>query len=583
MTFRTRTFLAAFAAAAVALTVSTFLIERSMRRDLYADIERGLLTQARLAGALLSYRERIANPDAEADSIGRIIGERLTFIAADGTVVGDSAVAATDLAAVENHASREEVVAASRSGDGHAVRRSQTTDADTMYAAVAVRAGPVAFVRVALPLNAVRDRVASLRRQALVGLGVGVIVSLIPTWLASVFLNRRIRGVAETATRYREGDFSRPARDYGSDEIGIVANALDHSARELGARLADMTRERAHLEAILGGMAEGILLVNAEGKLVRTNPAVRSMLRLPASTEGRHYLEVLRQPDLAAQFSKALAGDTPAPVDVELDVDKRRAFVAHAVPVAHEPGGGAVLVLHDVTALRRADQVRRDFVANVSHELRTPLTAIRGYLEVLLDTPPPSAADSRQFLDVISRHAARMEWLVRDLLRLARLDAGQEQLDRSPCDIAAVVSNVATDLETQLAARGQRVTPLIAQDAAMVSADRAKLTDVLRNLVQNASLYGPPNSVIEVVTRRSDETIEISVADHGPGIPESDLTRVFERFYRVDRGRGDSTGGTGLGLSIVRHLVELHGGRVRAANRPAGGAVVTVALPAEPG
>ena len=324
--------------------------------------------------------------------------------------------------------------AAAKVGEGTAARQSHTTGVWTMYAAVRVKEGPIAYARVALPLTAAEDRVAHVRRFALAGLAAGLVAAVALAWLTSVLLNRRIRAVAAVAERYRAGDFGEPARDYGRDEIGIVATVLDQSARELGARLADMARERAHMDAILSGMVEGVLLVNSAGRLVLTNPALRSMLRLPPTVGDQHFLEVVRQPDIAAQLSKALAGERPAPVEVTLDRDARRVFVAHAGPVARERGGGAVLVLHDITERRRADQVRRDFVANVSHELRTPLTAIRGYVEALADQPPPEEA--QRFIEIIARHSLRMDRLVRDLLRLARLDAGQETLERVDCPLA---------------------------------------------------------------------------------------------------------------------------------------------------
>ncbi len=580
MTFRTRTFLAVFLASSLALAVSTILVERWVRRDLYADVEHDLLNQARLAGALLSHRETLADPDGEADALGRLTAARVTFVAADGRVVGDSAVDASDLPGLENHAAREEIVEAGRSGEGSAVRRSRTTEVETMYAAVAVQDGPVAYARMALSLTSVADRLSALRRLAFVGLGAGLLATFLVTWLASALLNRRIRAVAETAQRYRSGDFSRPARDHGRDEIGIVANVLDDTARALGERLAETARGRAHMDAILTGMVEGIVLVNADGRLVLTNPAVRSMLRLPEPAEGRHYLEVVRQPDLAALFARALSGESPPPVEVQHEPDARRSFGARVVPLASERAGGAALVLHDITDLRRADQVRRDFVANVSHELGTPLTAIRGYLEALLDTPPPSPDESRRFLDVIARQAEKMERLVKDLLRLARLDAGRERLDRSPCDVGAIVASVDRDLSARLASRRQRIEAKVAGDAAELPGDGSKLADALRNLVENASNYGPEGSAIEIAARRNGASVEITVADRGPGIPEADLQRIFERFYRVDRSRTVDPGGTGLGLSIAKHLVELHGGRILSANRPGGGAIMTMVLPA---
>jgi signal transduction histidine kinase len=217
-------------------------------------------------------------------------------------------------------------------------------------------------------------------------------------------------------------------------------------------------------------------------------------------------------------------------------------------------------------------------VANVSHELRTPLTAIRGYVEALTEDPPE--AERRSFLEVISRQTTRMERLVRDLLRLARLDAGHETLERSTCALDTLVSGVITELQNTLATRQQHVDIRLDPTAATLVADPGKLHDVLRNLIQNASSYSPEQSRILIESRRAGDEIELRVSDEGPGLPAGDLKRVFERFYRVDRSRSRDPGGTGLGLAIVRHLVELHGGRVEAANRSGGGASFTVRLPA---
>jgi two-component system phosphate regulon sensor histidine kinase PhoR len=577
VTVRTRTFLGAFLAAALALAVSTVLAERSLRAYFHDDIRASLMNEARLAAYLVARQPSLTDADAEADALGGLVGARVTLIAADGTVVGDSEVAPAGLRALENHATREEVIEAKQSGEGTFIRHSHTTDVETQYAAVAVRNRPVAFVRVALPLTAVNARIAEVRRLALVGLAAGLLVALLTTIATSLLLNRRLRLVAETARRYQDGDFSRPVRDHGRDEIGLVANVLDQTARRLGSQLHEMARDRAHTDAILDGMVEGVVLIDAGGHLVLTNRAVRAMLRLPDPAEGVHYLEVVRQPDVASIVAAALAGRSPAPIEVELDRDARRRVMTNVVPVAAERGGGAVLVLHDITDLRHADQVRRDFVANVSHELRTPLTAIRGYVEALLDAPSDAPAP-REFLDVIARHTLRMERLVRDLLRLARLDAGQETIERVPVGLAALIAGVERDLLPILEAKHQRVDVRIDADAASVPGDPAKLQDVFRNLIENASNYSPEGGVIEVTAGRADTHVEIAVADRGPGVPDADLPRIFERFYRVDRSRSRDPGGTGLGLSIVKHLVELHGGTVAAANRAGGGAVFTVRL-----
>jgi len=327
-------------------------------------------------------------------------------------------------------------------------------------------------------------------------------------------------------------------------------------------------------------MIEGVIVVDPQGRLQVANDAARQMLRLDELAIGRHYVETIRHPEIAELVTAALAGSASDAIELSPPRDSSRTITARAAPAASGCAYGAVLVLHDITQLRRVDQIRRDFVANVSHELRTPLTAIRGYVEALSDGEV-NAQESRRFLDIITRHTLRMERLVKDLLRLARLDAGQELLELNRCDTRGLVHSVIADLTVSLDERRQRVAVSIAPGAETMRADPAKLHDVLRNLIANASTYSPEQSEIRVDARPVDGHIALSVSDRGPGIPEEDLSRVFERFYRVDKSRARDPGGTGLGLAIVKHLVGLHGGEVRVENRPDGGARFTVALPTD--
>ncbi len=581
VTFRSRFFLAAFFTTAIALALSTWLVSATLGPAMREDIQQSLMRQAVLAAELLNGRVDLADPEAEAEQLGRRIQARVTLIAADGQVMGDSDVDRAALPTLENHLTREEIIAARDNGCGAGARDSHTTGIETTYAACRVVNSSVAFVRVALPLTVVQQRIWNVGRASLLGLGVALAVALVLAWTTSALLSRRLRALASIADRYRRGDLTQPIRDAGDDEVGIVARALDSSVQELGRRLEQMARERAHMDSILSGMFEGVLLVDGAGHLLLTNNAARRTLHLPDDAEGRHFVEVVRQPEIVHQLAAALRGEPGVPQEVQLDRTPDRTFLVNIVRIHHDGRGGAVLVLHDVTDLRRADRIRRDFVANVSHELRTPLTAVRGYVEALLDASP-DAPENRKFLGIISRHTMRMEQLVRDLLRLARLDAGQEVLDRTPVSIDAVISGVEADMQTPLEARRQHIVREIAPDATIVVGDGAKLHDVLRNLIENAINYGPEGSAIDVTSRCVDGRFVIAVADRGPGIPDTDLPRIFERFYRVDRSRTRDPGGTGLGLAIVKHLVELHGGHVSAANRDGGGAVVSVSLPISP-
>jgi two-component system, OmpR family, phosphate regulon sensor histidine kinase PhoR len=586
LTFRSRLFVTSLTAAGVTLLVAAALVSSSVRRNLEGQIERGLVNEARLAAEALGRLPlaAAAELDAEADAIGRLVSARVTIISRDGSVVGDSQVAAAELGGLENHASRPEIQQARAEGLGVARRYSTTVQTDMLYVAVPVRSrttADVSEVRLALPMTGVRDQLAAVRRSVAAAMGVGLATAFALAWGASVLLSRRVRAIAAVAERYAAGDLSQPARDYGADEIGTVARVLDDAVREIGTRSAQLDADRARMEAILSGMIEGVVVVNDQGRLQLVNAAARQMLKLQDAPDGRHYLEIVRHPAIAAQIGAALHGTASDRLELILPREPDTTFIARSAPIESATARGAVLVLHDITDLRKADRIRRDFVANVSHELRTPLTAVRGYVEALLDGPP-DAADARRFLETIARHTLRMERLVRDLLRLARLDAGQETLERLPCVVESLFGGVLADLTPAIEARGQQVVLQIEPDAATVTGDPAKLHDVLRNLLENATNYAPEGGEIVISAARHADRIRLTVADDGPGIPAADLPRVFERFYRADKARSRSTrdpGGTGLGLAIVKHLVGLHGGRVTAANRPEGGAAFTVDLP----
>jgi two-component system phosphate regulon sensor histidine kinase PhoR len=582
--FRTQLFLASLSTAVIALVVAGVLFSQSMRARADEQLEQTIVAEARLASDLLSRSARItagaslSTTEDEASRVGRLLDARVTLIAPDGRVVGDSAETLEALASMENHATRPEVLEAKALGIGRSRRHSDTLGIDMLYVAVPVQNPAVAFARVAVPLTSVRKQLQPIINLTLLALGLALAGAAAIAWVTSGRLGRRVQSIAEVARRYRAGDLRPPQLDYGDDELGVVARALDGSVQELGHRLAELGRDRAQMEAILTGMIEGVIVVDAQGRLQLANDAARRMLRLDELALGRHYIETIRHPAIAELVATALAGRVPDGLQLTPPRDESRTIVARAGPVTSAESRGAVVVLHDITDLRRADQIRRDFVANVSHELRTPLTSIRGYVEALSEDDL-GTADRQRFLEIVARQTLRMERLVKDLLRLARLDAGQETLEVAPCDVRGLTQNVIADLATTLDEHAQHVEVDVAADAATIRGDAAKLHDVLRNLVANSATYAPERTTIEVEASRVGPRVAITVSDEGPGIPPEDLSRVFERFYRVDKSRARDPGGTGLGLSIVKHLVELHGGEVRAENRPGGGARFTITLP----
>lgn len=417
---------------------------------------------------------------------------------------------------------------------------------------------------------------AQLLPLTALGLGGAILAAFLVSSVLAAPRERRVKSILEVARRYGVGDLGRPAPDYGDDDIGQVARGFDGAVRELDRRIDELSRDRTRMVAILASMVEGVLVVDNQGRLQHVNDAARRMLRLDHDAMQRSYVESIRHPGIVEQITRVLRGELPDGLELSLTRDVSRTLVARVAPVV-TAGRGAVAVLHDITDLRRADQIRRDFVANVSHELRTPLTAIKGYAEALMDEADDAEARQR-FLEIILRHSTRMERLVKDLLRLARLDAGQESAELARCDVAALIKSLVSDFEGAAREKKQQLRMSVASDACSLVIDPAKLHDIIRNLLENAINYTPDGGGIDVEADLHDGRYRLRVSDTGPGIPADDLTRVFERFYRVDKSR-TGPGGTGLGLAIVRNLVQVLGGEVKATNRAGGGATFSVTLP----
>ena len=416
---------------------------------------------------------------------------------------------------------------------------------------------------------------AQLLTVTVLGIGGAIVAAVLVSSVLAAPYERRVAEIVAVARRYAVGDLQRPVLDYGDDELGDIARAMDEAVRELGTRIDELSRDRTRMVAILSSMVEGVLVVDAQGRLQHVNDAARQMLDLQHGAMNRSYLKAIRHPGIVEQLSRVLAGETPEGLELAITRDRNRTYIARVAPVI-AAGRGAVLVLHDISDLRRADQIRRDFVANVSHELRTPLTAIKGYTEALMDDTPEDQA-GRKFLDIIHRHSTRMERLVTDLLRLARLDAGQESPEYAQCDLRELIENLVSDFEPIARAKHQRVHVNVMPAAGTIVTDPGKLHDIVRNLIENALNYTPEGGHIDITVEATNGRYRLIVRDTGPGLPQEDIGRVFERFYRVDKSR--SQPGTGLGLAIVKNLANVLGGTVTASNRDAGGAEFTVTLP----
>jgi two-component system phosphate regulon sensor histidine kinase PhoR len=552
----------------VVLTIGVLLwsAERSLRRDLERDIARTLEGEARLV------REALPDDSTEwGPTLRRLAAEggwRITIVDRTGVVLADSDFPPGPLPPLQNHADRPEIRAALAGHTGTATRRSESVGRALLY--VAVPGGPGA-VRVATSLSQVDTIVgraqAAVAGAALLALAFGALLAFV----AGRSIAQPLTAITSAARAIAAGVPPRFPRS-GVPDIDALVQSLRQMHRQLADRFDDLRREQAETAALVESMVEGVIAADGRGRIVTANPAARRFLGYDREDALPDLAELFRVKAAREVVDAVLAGQAVQDRQIEMD---GRSFLVNARPL---PSGGAVLVIHDLTEMRRLEAVRRDFVANVSHELKTPLTSISGYAETLLGEPHDTET-TRRFTTTILNNARRMQRLVDDLLDLSRIEAGRWQPTLTAVDIGAV----ARESWMALAGRAdtQRITfdVQVSPDAERVCADLDALRQVLTNLLDNSLRYTPPGGRITCATARRDDGTALTVRDTGVGITREHLPRIFERFYRADASRSREEGGTGLGLAIVKHLVEAHGGRVYAESERGLGTSVTCWFP----
>ena len=362
-----------------------------------------------------------------------------------------------------------------------------------------------------------------------------------------------------------------------ADEIAAASRRLKAQVDET---VAELSRDKGRLAAVLDQMAEGVVAVDAAGRVLLVNPALSNLLGIdPVQARGRSYIESLRHRGLAELIGEVLRGAAAGPREVRVFSPEELVFDAHAAPLAQDGRpAGALVVLHDITRLRRLEQVRRDFVANVSHELRTPLASIKGYAETLRDGALDDKAHRLEFVSTIEEQAVHLTKLVDDLLDLSSIESGHRAPKLAAADLGPLLDAAAREAAPRAGERKIVVSSRLAADLPRVLFDAGQIRQVLANLIDNAVKYSENGGAVELAASLVDGDVVVSVRDEGIGIPDADLPRVFERFYRVDKARTREAGGTGLGLAIVKHLVEAHGGRVWVVSRQPGGSTFFFSL-----
>jgi two-component system phosphate regulon sensor histidine kinase PhoR len=543
------------------------LTGRGFRREL-TDSNRAALQRELLLAGSLAESLPLMSPQDVARRITSQIDHRVTLIGADGRVLGDSDVRADRLADQPNQGGRPEVTAA-LAGEVY-VQAAESDGSPLIFGArrIVLEGQPV-VLRLAAPLTTIDEAVSRTRRVVVLAGLVALALAVGVAYLLSISLARPLVVLADRARGLASGDFSRRApRNVQVAELDELGAAFNRLTDELRARLSELSRERDEMQALIDAMAEGVVALTEDARILRTNRAARALLALPQTAAFAPVGAMVRHPDLRDLLEDSVVRPFRAR---EVSLGDRHLIVTARLL----DQGGSVVTFLDVSEMRRLEQVRRDFVANASHELKTPLTTIRGFAETLLEDDPPDAL-RREFLSSIRDNTLRLQRMVDDLLDLSRLESGAWSARREEIEIEDLAGEAWLDFRDRAAAAE---VSFKLEGSAIVLADEQALRQILRNLLENSLRYTSRGGSIAVLIRSSGNVARVTVSDTGAGIPSRSLPRIFERFYRADTSRARSEGGTGLGLAIVRHLVQAMGGEVGAESELGKGTSIWFTLP----
>lgn len=569
--------------AAVTLEVAGGAILKASLRSLAAD---RLLVESELLAEILEDEMGTAGWDAQkrVDSMGRALGVRVTLLDATGRVLADSEVSRERVPRMDNHLGRPEVQQALREGTGSSRRTSATLEIEFSYFARLLRApeGPAGFVRLAVPTSTLEAGGASIR-FAIAGIALVFFVALSALgYAATKKLSEPIERIAHGADLVASGRYETHIRFHGGGaEVEALGDSLDRMRRALLDQIRALEDERGLLSTVLSGMREGLLAVDGDSHVMLANAAFKKYFQIEEmDVEGRPLADVLRDPGAVEAFSRAIRNAEESRTPVEVHFPREREFEMLVAPLQGPVGtAGAIGIFLDVTRLHAVERMRRQFIADLSHEMRTPLSSLDAALENLAGVAAGDGESRDMFLGILSRNLERMKALIDDLTDLSLVESGAITLEIEPLNLLRVVREVEEALKGK-AAEKQVTLVTEVPERIRLRADRRRLDQILMNIVDNAIKFNRPGGMVLLRAVESGGGVTISVEDTGRGVPPGDEERIFQRFYRTDRGRSRHEGGTGLGLAIVKHLMKLHGGAARAGRRDEGGTCVFLEFPA---
>ena len=516
-------------------------------------------------------------------ALGTQTETRFTLVARDGQVLADSEQESLlEVSAMENHLSRSEFLQAERNGEGLSRRISPTLGVPFLYFARTVKQSDeiIGFVRAAQPEATIRQEVSDIRQLILtVGLVVGISSLAISYWLTKRIV-RPVQTLTSAAEDIAEGQFGHRIEVPRDDELGKLAKSFEHMRTELAQRETELRESVQRQTTVLSGMIEGVIAVDAESHILFANLAAGKILGFnPKEVEGYNLLEVVRSHELHEIVGQALKRKQLCQNEMQWQGEVLLTLDINATPIAGDPCPGVVLVLHDISELKRLEGLRQQFVANVSHELKTPLSSIKAYAETLNNGALEDEENARLFLTRIDDQADRLHDLIQDMLSLARIEAGTATLEIANVTLSKVAAQCIADSEPRAISGEVLLQNKILDDGLRLRADEEAIQQILSNLIDNAIKYTPAGGAVTLSCHQEKDTAVIEVADTGIGIGKEHHQRLFERFYRVDKARSRELGGTGLGLAIVKHLCQAVGGSVSVESEPDHGSIFRVKIP----
>ncbi|URN94495.1 MAG: cell wall metabolism sensor histidine kinase WalK [Candidatus Pristimantibacillus lignocellulolyticus] len=586
--FRTRLTIIIISMVALSVVASGLLMLNTFKENHIQVLEETLEREMRLIAAQMDWvsgdNEDVINYYTnQATMLQELMDSRVTFIKSDGTVLGDSSFKATEM---DNHSSREEIIGALESGIGKSIRASDTLHKSMLYVAIPITNDIIDdtyVIRLAMSLDEVEQSINSLTMVLIVGLIILFVIAALTSYRIALSLTKPLEKITQVAKRIKNMDYRARVEGIKQDEIGELGNAINAMAESLQIQMARIRQNENHLQSVLSNMINGVVMMDANGLILIMNERAENILGVSArKLIGKPYSDIKQQYELSQLIVEGYDTKEFIHEEITFYYPEERLLELNLVPIYHGNSsdfGGILLVLQDVSAIRRLERMRSEFVANVSHELKTPIAAVKGFAETLLGGAVKDEETTRSFLQIIYDESERLNRLIGDILELSKIESRRAPLMLTPVDINEFMCNTIAILEVSAIRKNIHVN-MTSPEEFYMEADEDRLRQILVNLLSNAINYTPEGGTINIViSETKEENILISISDTGIGIPEKDLPRIFERFYRVDKARSRISGGTGLGLSIVKHLVELHKGTISVSSTVGVGTKFTIELP----